>query len=225
MDYREILEVTKDAPLFDGLRPEDMTGAMGCVGAFARSFDKGEYITLSEEDIKSVGLVVSGSVDMIREDLWGNRTVMATMRKNEIFGESFACGTSIAATVSFQASAKTEVLFLPFVRVLHTCSNSCQVHTHLIENIVALIAEKNVRLMEKIDILSKKTLREKIWAYLMLQANGNKKGYFEIPLGRVQLAEYLNVDRSALTRELGKMRDDGLIDFDRNTFRLCEDTL
>ena len=111
-------------------------------------------------------------------------------------------------------------MFIPFNKVMHTCTMACAFHHRLVENMVRLIADKNRDLMRKVEVVSKKNLREKILAYLSLQAQLHESRYFEIPLGRVELADYLCADRSALTRELGKMRSDGLIDYDKNMFRI-----
>ena len=111
-------------------------------------------------------------------------------------------------------------MFLPFDQVMHSCTMACQFHHKLIENMVRVIAAKNRDLMRKVEVVSKRTIREKLLAYLSIQAQIQDSRYLQIPLGRVELAEYLCVDRSALTRELVKMKEDGLIDYDRNCFRL-----
>ena len=157
---------------------------------------------------------------MIKEDVWGNKTMIIRMHSQDLFGETFACGSDTISSVTFIASENTEILFLPFQRVMNTCSSACVFHQRLLENMVRLIADRNRDLLRKIEIISKKTLREKILAYLSLQAQINKNRYFEIPLGRVELADYLCADRSALTRELSKMKSEGLIDYDKNMFRI-----
>jgi CRP-like cAMP-binding protein len=144
------------------------------------------------------------------------------MGKHELFGETFACGLHKNATVSYLTSSETKILFLSFGHMMHACSMACKFHQQLIENMVALIASKNIALMDKVDILSKKTLREKIATYLLQQAGKQSNTNFEIPFGRVQLAEYLCADRSALTRELNTMRDMGLIDYHKNTFHILK---
>ena len=115
---------------------------------------------------------------------------------------------------------EAEVLFIPFHKMMHTCTHACVFHRKMVENMVRIIANKNRDLMRKVEIVSKKTLREKILTYLSIQAQAQDSRYVEIPLGRVELAEYLCVDRSALTRELVKMKAEGLIDYDRNCFRI-----
>lgn len=208
------------SPLFAGIEPGDMEGMLGCIGYHVRSYQKGEIIAFEEENINHVGVVLEGTVDMIKEDVWGNRTMLLRTYPEDVFGETFACGEDSLSVVSFTASRDCRVLFLSFCRVMHTCTHACVFHQTLIENMVRLIARKNRELMRKVEVVSKKTLREKIMAYLSIQAQSQGKKQFEIPLGRVEWAEYLCADRSALTRELAKMQEEGLIDYQRNLFKI-----
>ena len=209
-----------NSPLFDGIEPEERKAMLGCIGYHTRTFRKGHIVAFEEETIKHICIVLSGSVDMVKEDLWGNKTMLVRMRKDEMFGETFACGSDNASVVTFLVSEDAKILFLPFDRVMHSCTMACGFHHRLIGNMVRIIAGKNRELMRKVEVVSKRTIREKLLAYLSIQAQAQASRYFEIPLGRVELAEYLCVDRSALTRELVKMKEDGLIDFDKNCFRM-----
>lgn len=206
--------------LFDGMGPEERKAVLGCVGYHVGTFQKGQTVAFEEENIRHIGILLSGAVDMVKEDLWGNKTMLVRMHRDEVFGETFACGADSLAVVSFVVSQDAEILFLPFDRVMNSCTMACAFHHRLIENMVRIIAAKNRDLMRKVEVVSKRTLREKILAYLSIQAQSQNKRYFEIPLGRVELAEYLCADRSALTRELAKMKDEGLIDYDKNCFRI-----
>lgn len=209
-----------DSQLFAGIRREDMAGMLGCIGYHVRSYPKGEIIAFEAEIINHVGVVLKGNVDMLKEDLWGNRTMLVRMGKDEVFGETFACGEDALSMVTFAAAEDARVLFLSFSRVMHTCTHACAFHQTLIENMVRIIARKNRELMRKVEVVSKRSLREKILAYLSIQAQQQNAKTFVVPLGRVELAEYLCADRSALTRELAKMREEGVIDFHRNTFKI-----
>ena len=216
----DILLSNLNAPLFAGIKNEDMGAMLHCIGYHISSFSRGEIIAFEGDHLKHIGIVLSGRVDMVKEDLWGNKTMLLRMGRNEIFGETFACGDDSLSTVTFLVSEDAAVMFMPFSRVMHSCTMACGFHHRLIENMVRVIAGKNRELMQKVDVVSKRTIREKLLAYLSIQAQQQKQRYFEIPLGRVELAEYLCVDRSALTRELAKMKEDGLIDYDRNHFRI-----
>ena len=209
-----------NSPLFQGIKSEEMEPMLSCIGYHIGVYKKGQIIAFEEENIKHIGIVISGAVDMIKEDLWGNKTMLVRMRKDELFGETFACGSDNLSVVTFLVSEDAQVLFMPFDRVMHSCTMACRFHHRLIENMVSIIADKNRDLMRKVEVVSKRTIREKLLAYLSIQAQVQGSRYFEIPLGRVELAEYLCVDRSALPRELVKMKDEGLIDYDRNCFRI-----
>ena len=208
------------SPLFSGIQPEELDAMLGCIGYHIGRFRRGEIVAFEAEHIRHIGIVMSGSVDMIKEDLWGNKTMLVRMHRDELFGETFACGSDKLSVVTFLVSEDAKILFIPFDRVMHSCTMACRFHHRLIENMVSIIANKNRDLMRKVEVVSKRTIREKILAYLSIQAQVQDSRYFEIPLGRVELAEYLCVDRSALTRELAKMKTDGLIDYDRNCFRI-----
>lgn len=209
-----------NSPLFDGINPEDRMAMLSCTGYHVATFRKGDIVVFEEENVKHIGVVISGAVDMIKEDIWGNKTMLVRTRKNEVFGETFACGSDNLSIVTFRVSEDAQILFMPFGRVMRSCTMACQFHHQLIENMVRVIANKNRDLMRKVETVSKRSIREKLLAYLSIQAQTQESRYFEIPLGRVELAEYLCVDRSALTRELVKMQEEGLIDYDRNCFRM-----
>ena len=184
------------------------------------SFDIGSGASdrLEHDNIQDVGIVLKGSVHMLKEDVWGHQTLLAYMGPGELFGETFALLHEQASHVSFLAAAETKVLFLPADRVLNPCKNHCPFHETLSRNFLLLLGKKNLRLMEKIEISSKSSLREKILAYLSIQAQKQGSKYIKIPLNRTEMASYLHANRSAMTRELADMQAEGLIEFDRNTF-------
>ncbi len=208
------------SPLFEGIRPEEREKMLACIGYRISTFPKGSILVFEEDNMKQVGILLSGVVDMVKEDLWGNKTMLLRMQKEELFGETFACGEDSMSVVTFIVSEDAKILWIPFERVIRNCTMSCVFHHRLIENMVHIIANKNRDLMRKVEIVSKRSIREKILAYLSIQQQIQNSRYFEIPLGRVEWAEYLCVDRSALTRELVKMKKEGLIDYDKNWFRI-----
>ncbi len=208
------------SPLFEGIRQEDQRVMLECIGYSLRRYPKGSVIALEDESIRYIGILLSGAVDMVKEDIWGKRTTILRLRQTELFGETFACGEDDRSLVTFLAAEDTEILFLPFHKVMHTCSRSCVFHQQLVENMVRVIAGKNLELMRKVEIISKRTLREKLLAYLSLLSQFQESRYFVVPLTRAEMADYLNADRSAVSRELSAMRSEGLIDFHRRLFRI-----
>lgn len=206
--------------LFAGIAADDIPHMLGCIGGTEQRYPKGAYLFMEGDDLLRVGVILSGTVQMVKEDVWGGKALLAVLTPGELLGESFVCGDQTASTVSFLAAGDCRILFLPFRRLLTTCGMTCQFHQRLIENMVVMLAAKNVGLMNRLEVLSPKTIRERILVWLSQQAQEQGGPRFTSSLGRVELADYLGVDRSALTRELGNMRRDGLVDFDRNTFEL-----
>lgn len=209
-------------PLFEGIKPDELKAMLFCLQGYIKEYKKGEYIIFEQDIVKNIGLIISGSIDMVKEDVWGNKTTLVRMGEKELFGETFACGENPSSSVTFLASSESEILFVPFAKVMHMCSNRCMFHHQMIENMVAIIASKNRQLMNKVEILSQKSIRGKLLAYLAFQSQEHGAKYFEIPFGRLELAEYLCIDRSAMTRELNNMKKDGIIDFDKNVFSIIE---
>ena len=212
------LEAISGAPIFNGISSADCAALMGCLKTYIRTYSKGEFILLEEDHVQDVGIVLSGTVHTLKEDIWGRRTLMDYMGPGGLFGETFALRRERSSHVSFLAAADTKVLFLPLDHVLTPCTNQCPFHTAVSRNFCLMLGEKNLRLMEKIEISSKATLREKILAYLSIQAQKQGSKYIKIPLNRTEMASYLHANRSAMTRELSEMQNEGLIEYDGNTF-------
>lgn len=208
------------APVFQDIAPEDLTALLSCLGSYRRSYEKGEFIILDQEEVPNLGVVLQGTVHMCKEDIWGNQTLLAYLNPGELFGETFALQTAARSSVSFQAATDCHVLFLSSRHILYPCERSCLFHHRLTRNLFDLLGKKNVQLMEKIEVTGKGTLREKILTYLSLQAQKQGSKYITLPLTRTEMARFLSVNRSAMTRELSAMRAEGILDFDRNTFVL-----
>jgi len=208
------------SPLFQGISTEDIQGMMKCLSAVRRTYRKGEMIFCAGEDAKMMGMVAAGSVEIIHDDFWGNRQIMGTAHIGEIFGESYACMPDSVFLVSARAAEDCEILFMEVGRILTTCSPACEFHSRLIHNLLYVLASKNLRLTQKIEHMGQRSIREKVMAYLSFQAEMYHKETFEIPFNRQQLADYLAVDRSALSAELSRMQKEGLIQYEKNRFTI-----
>lgn len=219
---KDYIDSISKLSLFSGIKKEDLTTMLTCLGSYIHDYKKGEFISLSSEPVQSIGVVLQGTIHMIKEDVWGNKTILAFIKKDEVFGETFVCGNQSNSMVTFYSSTNSKILYMPFYKVIHSCTMSCIFHHRLIENMMKLMANKNAQLMEKIEIISKKTIRKKILTYMLLQSQIHESDYFEIPLGRLELADYLCVDRSALTRELNNMKKDKIITFTKNSFHILK---
>ena len=209
-------------PIFSGMDGTEIQSVLQCIGYSIHEYKKGEFISLESDWVTWIGIPLDSSVQMVKEDIWGDKTILSFIPSGQIFGETFSCSQNPISTVSFFSVDSSRILFLPFRKVMISCGRSCVFHHKLTTNMVSLIAQKNYQLLERLEIISKKTLREKILAYLSQEAEQQKSKEFKIPLGRVEMAEYLGANRSALTRELNDMKKDGLIQFEKRQFTLLQ---
>lgn len=217
---KKYLNELKNCALFNGISDEDLPAMLSCLGARVAEVEKNQIIFEEGSDAKTIGVVLSGSVQLVLDDYYGNRSIVALISPGELFGESFACARVESLPVSMTASADGRVLLLDFSRIVTTCSNACQFHSRMIFNLLRLVAEKNLVFNQKIEITSRRTTREKLMTYLMYQAKLNKSSSFTIPYDRQGLADYLGVERSALSAEISRLRAEGIIESRKSEFTI-----
>lgn len=213
-------EFLESCALFEGIRAQDLEGMLTCLGPRILTADKGQIIFGEGEPARSVGLMATGSAQIIKEDYGGNRTIVARIEPGELFGESFACAQLKALPVSVVAQERCNYLLFDCQRLLTGCSNACPFHSQMIYNLLKIVATKNLIFHQKIEITSKRTTREKLMTYLMSQAKAQGSDSFTIPYDRQGLADYLEVDRSGLSTEIGKLRREGMLECRKNAFKL-----
>ena len=219
--YKHI-DLLSRSPLFENIRTADLEKLLNCLSPIYRSFEKNVPIFKEEQESNFFGIILSGGVHLVRNDYWGNRLIMGRIAAGHIFGETFSLENIPKFPVSFVAGEKSQVLILSSKRALRPCSSMCGSHSVLIQNILRDMAKKNMLLISKIEYISRRNTREKLLSYLSAQSRLAKSKIFDIPFNRQELADYLSVDRSAMSAELGRMRNDGLIDFHKNHFELCQ---
>lgn len=220
IENTQYLGIMKSLPLFHGIQEKELESMLNCLTYTIVKYKKGETIAISDAPIKTIGIVLEGCVQMVKEDLWGDKSILTFMQVGDVFGETFACGNNFISTVTFLSSRNSTIIYMPFHRVMNQCSHACIFHHMLIENMVKMIADKNVRLMRKVEIVSQKTLRKRILTFLNIESSLQNSHLIHLSMGRMELAEYLSTDRSALTRELNHMKQEGLIDFHKNSFQI-----
>ena len=217
---KEYIDILKNSTLFGDAASEEIDAMLGCMGAFVKSFPKGSYIYSAGDTVRHVGLILSGEVSVTAEDYWGNRNILSRLTPGKLFGEVFACLDDTPITLSVVADTDVKVMFLEISKIITTCSNSCAHHTKIIRNLLKSIAESNLNLTEKIAHISKRTTREKLLSYLLARSRETGSQSFNIPFDRQALADYLSVDRSAMSTELSRLKQDGIIEFNKNHFTL-----
>ena len=216
-EYIPILAKTK---LFAGVNETEIGAMLSCLQARVQTYKKGEYVFHQGEKLDTITVLVEGCLHIQRDDYWGNRSIMNVIGVGEMFGEAYVAPESGALFNDVIAVEDSTVLFFDVKRTLTTCTSACRFHTMVVQNLFFAISEKNLKLVQKLGHMSKRSTREKLMSYLSEEAKKQNSATFSIPFNRQQLADFLSVDRSAMSNELCKMRDEGLLEFDRNQFKL-----
>ena len=215
--YVPILKKTK---LFSGVGEDDVTSMLSCLGARLKSYKKGEFVLRQGEHLSDIVVLVDGKLHIQKDDYWGNRSILGQISVGELFGEAYIAPESSALLNDVVAVEDSTIILFDVKRIITTCPSACRFHAMVVQNMFFAISEKNRRLVQKLGHMSKRSTREKLISYLSEEAKKQNTASFTIPFNRQQLADFLSVDRSAMSNELCKMRDDGLLEFDKNQFKL-----
>jgi CRP-like cAMP-binding protein len=214
------LEVLAHCALFANITESELISLLSCLSAKDLTFKKGEFLFIAGDSVLNIGIILSGNIQIIKEDYWGNRHILTGLGASEIFAEAFSCAELKRCPVSAVATEDTTVMLIDYKKIITTCPNSCIFHTKLIHNMIGVLAQKNIALTEKMNHLTKKTTGEKLLSYLSEQSRQKNSSTFDIPFNRQELADYLSVDRSAMSYELSKLQKMGVIEFRKNHFEL-----
>lgn len=216
-------ERLKDVSLFDGLSESDTDKLFGCICPSVREYKRGSIIISEGDAAKNIGIVLSGEVMLIKEDYFGNRSIISTVCAPNIFAEAFACAKAREMPLGVIASTDCEIMFIDCERLNTMCRNTCDLHKKVIYNLLGTVSEKNIALNEKIEFLSKRTTREKLLSYLYSCALKNGSNTFTIPFDRQELADFLCVERSAMSAVISRLRAENVIKSDKNKFTVIND--
>lgn len=193
---------------------------LSCLETREERFPKDTFLLRTGDTAESIGLVLSGSVLVVQEDIWGNRNILSKAGPGQTFAATYACAPGSLLNVSVLAETPVTAMFLNVKRVLNVCPSACEHHSRIIRNLLGELAEKNLRFGEKLTHMGQRTTRAKLMSYFSAEAQRLGTYEFDIPFSRQQLADYLAVERSGLSLELGKMRSEGLLDFHKSHFIL-----
>lgn len=206
--------------LFHGMPPEEIQVMLDCLKAESRKYQRGAAVYHAGDIVRAIGLVLSGSVSIENDDVWGNKSILDKIGPGQVFAETYACVPDEPLMVSVVAAEDAEILFLEVSQALYTSSNTCGFQSKLIRNLLSISARKNLHLSRRIFHTSSKSIRGRLLSYLSFQAAQQGSNDFKIAFNRQQLADYLSVDRSAMSNELSKMQKDGLLRVNRSHFTL-----
>lgn len=214
------LELLSASPLFRGITVQDIPVILKKLHAYTRIYKKDNYIKHAGDPADFIGFVLDGNAQIVQDDYYGNRTIAANLTAGDLFAEAFACAGCRQLPVDVLACSPSTILFIDCDAIFRSCGDRCIFHHTLIENLLHIVAQKNIQLNQKLQYSTRKTTREKLTAYLNEQAKLHNSAEFTIPFNRQALADYLGVDRSAMSTELGKLVKDGVIETNRSHFKL-----
>lgn len=217
---KNFIDVLKRTKLFSGVSEEEILLMSSCLDAKLKEYKKGEYVFRQGQHISQITVLLKGNLHIQKDDYWGNRTIVNNISVGEIFGEAYIAPESGALLNDVVAVEDSSVAFFDVKKIITACPSACRFHSMVAQNLFFAISEKNKRLVQKISHISKRSTREKLTSYLSEEAKRQNSASFVIPFNRQQLADFLSVDRSAMSNELCKMRDEGLLSFEKNRFLL-----
>lgn len=217
---KNYIPVLKRTKLFAGVAEEEIGAMLSCLDARLHEYKKGEYVLRQGEHMSFITILVDGELHIQRDDYWGNRAIIIPIAVGEMFGEAYIAPESGALLNDVVAVEDSAVIFFDVRRIITVCSSACRFHSMVVQNLFFAISEKNRKLVQKLGHVSKRSTREKLISYLSEESKRQNSARFTIPFNRQQLADFLSVDRSAMSNELCKMRDEGLLRFEKNSFTL-----
>lgn len=220
LDYIKVLMMN---PLFEGISEDEIERILACSDAQKKHYEKLETIVCEHSKMTSIGIILSGGAQATKLDISGKRFVLSNLAVNSVFGDVLSVGSSRVSPVTVTAMERSEVLFVPMDYIITYCSKMCVHHIRLFRNMLNIVSEKFFELHNRINCIIKPGLREKLMYFLSEASSRADSRIFSIPFSRAELAEYLNADRSAVSRELSKMKKEGIIDYHKNSFKLISD--
>ena len=215
-------DTLRRSPLFSEISSEELSSMLHCLGAKVVDIAKGDPVFLEGDPAGFIGIVLEGSIQLVQEDYFGNRSIIHHSQAGDIFAEAFSFTGLDAMPVSGYAVKNSKCMLLACRRMMTVCSSACSFHNRLVKNLLQLVSRKNLMLNEKIRYMSQKTTREKLLAYLAAQAKQAGSAEFTIPFDRQALADYLGVERSAMAAEISKLRRDGIIETTGSRFHIFQ---
>ena len=223
MNLDKTISVLQQSSLFEKIEKESIGHLLNCLGIQVKSYEEQHIIIELESCVNEISVVIEGEVEIVKENRLGDRMIVGILGEGQIFGEGIVCTKKRLSPVTVRTKTKAKIAVVPYEKIIMTCGERCSFHKQLIQNMLYVLGEKNYHLNQKIDYLILKGMREKLALYLLEQSYREGKSSFSIGLNRNDLAEYLNVSRSSMSRELSRMKEEGLIDYYKNSFKIIDE--
>lgn len=218
--YEKWIEVLSNTLLFQDIGHQDLSGMMDCIRPKMLSYKKNKYMALTGDKFEGIGIILEGSATVIKENVSGNRVIMSMLEPGDMFGEMAAFSSLGQWPATVQAQEDSKVIFISSEKIVGNCPHNCAGHKMLIMNMLKIISEKALNLNKKVEYLTIKSMRGKLSMFLLEQYYKSEKRTFMLPMNRNELADFLNVSRPSMSREMSRMREEGIIDYYMSSFKI-----
>lgn len=218
-EYIEIFSICK---LFEDINEDQIINLLKCLNGRLVTYTKGEFICREDDIINYTGIVLDGRIEISKDGIEGNKSIIDVLETADIFGEVIASTGAKKSIVNVVAIEETKIVFIDFNKILYQCSNNCNYHTRLISNMLKIIAEKNITLNKKLELLMIKSMRERLSYFLYSKYKEHNSLSFVLNFNRGEMAQYLNLSRPSMCRELSRMKEEGIIDYYKNSFKILD---
>lgn len=210
----------KNSPIFFGMTDNELDRMLECFKGYIKNYEEGDMIIRQGDIITKIYLILEGKVNIEKDTYWGRRMIIQQLSANNNIGLALVASKNVESNINAICATDTTILILNYEKCSTMCQNACCHHSALIRNLFKILSKENIELIEKIENISQKTIRDKLLTYLSNESLKNKSSSFEIQFNRQELADYLNIDRSAMSFEMSKLKQEGFIDYNKNKFIL-----
>lgn len=218
--YQQYINNIMKCALFQEMTQKETVLLLDCLQPRVRTFARNVILNAAGESFEGVGVVLSGQVAIVKETNAGERMILSILKPGDLFGEMAAFSGRGLWPATVIAQSVCSVMYLPPDKIAGQCANSCQGHRTLIMNMLGILSRKALKLSQKLEYLSIRNLRARIAAFLLEQAGKNGRTTFLLPMNRNEMADFLNVSRPSLSREMCRMREEGILDFHRSSIQI-----
>lgn len=208
--------------LFEGIEKTEIKSLLKCLSPNIQTYERSDFVVRPGDTLNSIGIVIEGEASVFKESLSGNRLLMKNLSAGEMFGEIAAFARKKEWPALVQANTPLTVCFIPQNKIVGDCGHLCAWHSTMINNMLRLVSERAIMLSKKMEYISIKTMRAKLCTYIYEQYMQKGATTLMLPMNRNQLADFLNVSRPSMSRELSRMKDEGIIDYHLSTVKILK---
>jgi len=220
--YSKLAKALLKCELFEGFDDFQLTAMLECFSPKLYSFKKGDFIVMAGEPYYGLGIMVEGSAVVSKDNAAGNRVMMGVLSAGELFGEVIAFSGKEQWPANVQAQTDCNVIYIENNSIINQCGQACDFHCQLIKNLLKIVSNRAIMLNRRVEYLSMKSINSKVAYFLLEHMEKSGSNTFRLPMNRNEMADFLNISRPSMSREMGVMRDNGIIEFQKEAIRILK---